>query len=264
MSKISNLLIKSIVLIGSGNVATHLGLALKKAGCKILQVYSPNVEHAAILAKKLKAKYCNTIEAISVNADLYIMAVKDDAIKELCQQLKLKDKILVHTSGTAAMDMLKAASKNIGVFYPLQTFSKNISIEIQQVPFCIEANNKTTEKLLLQLAKTISYHVNLVSSKQRKTIHVAAVFACNFTNHLFSISENILNDHKISFDILKPLIYETIYKIEKHLPKDVQTGPAKRKDKKTIQAHLEFLKTYPTYQKIYKQLSESIIANNKI
>ncbi len=268
-------MIKSIVLIGSGNVATHLGIALKKVGCKIDQVYSPNKEHAAILAKKLKTKSCSTIESINQEADLYIMAVKDDAITELTQHLKLqtspqpsrkvgtstpkeRGKIIVHTSGSASMEVLKNVSKNIGVFYPLQTFSKDIKVEINQVPFCIEANNKATEKLLIQLAKTISYNVNIVSSEQRKTIHVAAVFACNFSNHLFSISEKILNDNKISFDILKPLIYETIYKIEKHSPTQVQTGPAKRKDKKTIQAHLEFLKTYPEFRKIYRELSESI------
>ena len=254
-------MIKSIVLIGSGNVATHLGLALKKVGCKILQVYSPNADHAAMLAKKLKSKSCHTIDAITPEADLYIMAIKDDVIKNLSQQLQLKNKILVHTSGSAAMDLLKSASKNIGVFYPLQTFSKNIHVEIQQAPFCIEANNKVTEKQLLQLASTISYHVNVLSSEQRKTIHVAAVFSCNFSNYLFSISEKILNDHKISFDILKPLIYETIYKIEKHSPNEVQTGPAKRKDKKTIQVHLDFLKNYPEYKKLYKYLSESLMLN---
>ena len=249
---------QSIVLIGSGNVATHLGIALKKSGCKIIQVYSPNKTHALALAKKLKTKFCTTIEAISQEADLYIMAVKDDAIKEVSQKLILKNKIIVHTSGSASIDVLKNVSKNIGVFYPLQTFSKNTKLDIKQVPFCIEANNKATEKFLLKLAQTISFHANIVNSEQRKTIHVAAVFACNFTNYLFSVSEKILNNHQIPFDILKPLIYETIYKIEKHSPSQVQTGPAKRNDKKTIKAHLEFLKNYPEYKMLYKKISDGI------
>lgn len=251
-------MIKSIVLIGSGNVATHLGLALKNAGCEIWQVYSPNAKHASVLAKKLKAKYTNHIESIFPEADLYIMAIKDDAINNLAQQLKLKDKIIVHTSGSASMDTLKGVSKHIGVFYPLQTFSKNKKIAITKVPFCIESNNKNTENLLLNLAYSISADVRKISSEQRKTLHVAAVFACNFTNHLFTISEKILKDHAISFDILKPLIHETIHKIDSHSPKEMQTGPAKRKDTKTIQAHLAFLKDYPEYRKIYMELSSSI------
>jgi predicted short-subunit dehydrogenase-like oxidoreductase (DUF2520 family) len=252
-------LISSIVLIGSGNVATHLGSALKKAGCKILQVYSPNKAHAASLAQKLKTKSCNVIEEINPNADLYLMAIKDDAIIELSQKLKVRNKIIVHTSGSSSMNMLNNISKNTGVFYPLQTFSKDRKINLQYVPFCIEANNKSTEKQLLQLAQLLSNNVCLIDSHQRKILHIAAVFACNFSNYLFSISEKILNDHHISFDILKPLIYETIYKIENTSPKAMQTGPAKRKDKKTIQAHLDFLKNYPDYKKLYKLLSESIM-----
>lgn len=253
-------MIKSIVLIGSGNVATRLGMALKHSGFKIIQVYSPDIKHANMLARKLRAKSCTILNDIYTEADLYLIAIKDDAIKSVAQQLRTKvsGKIVAHTSGSVSIDILKGVSKNTGVFYPLQTFSKDREIDIKKVPFCIEANNKKTEKLLFELACSISTNVNRINSEQRNVLHVAAVFACNFSNHLFSISEKILKDRKISFDMLKPLIHETVHKIDSHSPAEMQTGPAKRKDKNTINAHLEFLKTNPEYQKIYALLSNSI------
>jgi len=151
------------------------------------------------------------------------------------------------------------SENNCGVFYPLQTFSKNQKINFKDVPICIEANNKKTLNILSNLAKSVSNNIYFTNSEQRKSLHLAAVFACNFTNHLYSISENILKKENIDFEILKPLIIETANKIKNHSPLEMQTGPAIRNDKEIIKEHLKLLKRNKTEQNIYKLLTENII-----
>jgi len=247
-----------IVIIGSGNVATHLGLALYDAGYKITQVYSPTKKSAAVLAQKVNATPINDLKKLDLTASVYIIAVKDDAISSLASHLKLKDKIVVHTSGSVGIEVLRNVSKNYGVFYPLQTFSKRKKIDFRTVPLCIEASNKSTALSLQYFAKSISAHVQKVSSDQRKVIHLAAVFACNFSNHMYAIADNILKQHKLSLDLLKPLIDETAHKIKNDSPVKMQTGPAIRGDKKTMEAHLKLLKGDKKVKEIYKMVSESI------
>lgn len=252
-----------IVIIGAGNVATQLGLALKKSKHTIIQVYSKHKSSASNLAKSLNCDYTNYSDKINLSADIYIIAVNDDAIAEVVKQLRLADKIVVHTSGSVEMNILKSSSKNYGVFYPLQTFSKNNKVDFSTIPICLEANNTATLKTLQSIAKSISNNVQIINSEQRKTIHLAAVFACNFTNHLYTISSTILESANLSFDILKPLIEETAKKIKNTSPVETQTGPAVRDDKKTINNHLKMLSDNKEYQQLYKIISKSISDFNK-
>jgi predicted short-subunit dehydrogenase-like oxidoreductase (DUF2520 family) len=250
----------NIILIGAGNVATQLGLSLTAAGYKISQVYSPTKLSSSTLAKKLKAEALTDLKKLDHEASVYIIAVKDDAIAEVAKQLRLKDKLVVHTSGSVSIDILKNVSTNYGVFYPLQTFTKGKKINFKQVPLCVEGNNKATSTALQYFAKSISTNVKVVNSEQRKVIHLAAVFACNFCNHMYAIAEDLLKQNKLSFDLLKPLIEETANKIKELSPAKAQTGPAARGDKKVIEAHLKMLTGKE--KQIYKLISENIKRNN--
>ncbi|MDF2436294.1 MAG: oxidoreductase [Bacteroidota bacterium] len=245
-----------IILIGAGNVATQLGLALYNAGYKISQVYSKTKSSSSALAKKLKAESITDLKKLNDDASIYIIAIKDDAIAEIAKQLKLKDQIVVHTSGSVSVDVLKRISENYGVFYPLQTFTKDKKVNFKAVPLCIEGNNKSTSTTLQYFAKSISSNVKVINSEQRKVIHLAAVFACNFSNHMYAIAEDLLKENKLSLDLLKPLIEETALKIKDHSPAKVQTGPAIRGDKKVMEGHLKMLKGEE--KKIYKIISEHI------
>jgi predicted short-subunit dehydrogenase-like oxidoreductase (DUF2520 family) len=247
-----------VVLLGAGNVATQLGKALHENGYLISQVYSPTKKSANTLAKKLKSSAISDLKKIDLTASVYIIAVKDDAISMLAQQLKLKDQLIVHTSGTVEMTVLKGSSTHYGVFYPLQTFSKDKEIDFKNVPVCIEANNKSTATSLEYFAKSISKNVQKINSEQRKILHVAAVFACNFSNHLYTIADSILAKHRLPFDLLKPLILETADKIRLNDPAKMQTGPAIRKDVKTMNAHLKLLSTDKKLKAIYKLMSDHI------
>jgi len=252
-----------IVIIGAGNVGTQLSLALKKSKHTIIQVYSKHKSSASNLAKSLNCNYTNYPDKIDTTADIYIIAINDDSIVEIVKQLKLKDKIVVHTSGSVEMDILKPSSKNYGVFYPLQTFSKNNKVDFKIIPICLEASNTATFKILQSLAKSISNNVQKIDSEQRKTIHLAAVFANNFSNHLYTIAAAILKSANVSFDILKPLIEETAKKIKSSSPDEIQTGPAMRDDKKTMNKHLKMLSGKKDYQQLYKLISKSIKADKQ-
>jgi len=256
----------NIVFIGAGNVATHLGLAFKKSKHTILQVYSPTKKSASTLASLLNADAINDLKKINPDADVYIIAIKDDSIVDVVKQLRFKNKIVVHTSGSTSIDILKNTSKNYGVIYPLQTFSKSKKVEFKNVPIFLEANNSETYITLFSLANSISNNVQKVNSKQRKSIHIAAVFACNFSNHLYTIAEQILKENKLSFDILKPLVQETADKIKRNSPLKMQTGPAVRGDKKIMDAHLKMLADNKKHQQLYKLLSQSIMVsiNHKV
>jgi predicted short-subunit dehydrogenase-like oxidoreductase (DUF2520 family) len=247
-----------IVIIGAGNVATQLGAALKKANHTIVQVYSKHRSSSEKLAKLLKCDHTISPEKINRTADIYIIAVNDDAIGEVAKQFNFSDKIVAHTSGSVAMDVLKPISKNSGVFYPLQTFSINKKVDLKNVPICIEANNIKTAKILEQLGKTISKNVRKINSEQRINIHIAAVFACNFTNHFYSIADEILKANKLSLDIIKPLIAETAEKIRNNPPAKMQTGPAIRGDKKTMDKHLKML-VDKDLKKLYQLISKNIL-----
>jgi predicted short-subunit dehydrogenase-like oxidoreductase (DUF2520 family) len=247
---------KNIILIGSGNVATHLGINFKNNNFNIVQVISSTLKNAETLATKLDSDFSNNISDLK-KADLIIVAVSDNEIGNIANQII--NSPIVHTSGSIGLEVFKK-NNNAGVFYPLQTFNTNVEVVFKEVPICIEANNKDFEEKIVKLAQNISGNVVKMDSKQRKKLHIAAVFSCNFTNHMFSIADDILQKSNIDFNLLLPLIRQTIKKIEKHSPKNVQTGPAKRNDKKIIESHLQSLKN--NQQDLYKLITNSIILNN--
>jgi len=248
-----------ITLIGSGNVAQHLIKAFSKSELvEIVQVFARKKETLASVIDY--DKIVNDFEDLK-EADLYIIAVSDNAINEVSQQLPFNNQLVVHTSGTASIDTLDIKNRR-GVFYPLQTFSKNKDIDFSVIPICLEAENTFDFRDLDTVAKSISNAVFPINSEQRKALHVAAVFVNNFTNHLYQIGQEICDENQVSFEILKPLIQETAEKIKTLDPIDAQTGPAKRDDSSTITAHLEYL-TNENQKNIYKILTQSIQHNGK-
>lgn len=246
----------NIVFIGAGNLATNLSLTLKNAGYSILQVYSRTEKSAKELAEKLICDYTFDINNLK-KADVYFFAVRDNVIPQLLNQYNFDNKFIVHTAGSISIDVFKNRTKNYGVFYPLQTFSKYRKVDFENIPICIEANNLKSLQLLENIAKDISGDVRLINSEQRKIIHLAAVVACNFVNHLYSISADILNKGNIPFDILKPLIIETANKIIDNDPHNVQTGPAVRNDTQIIEKHLRMLDD-DNLKNIYRLISDDI------
>ena len=260
-----------ISFVGAGNVAWHLAQALETAGHHIREVFSQNIANAELLCSHLyESKAKTDLDFSQSEAQILFIAVNDDALESVLKQLIVPHfMIVVHTSGTKPLAVFEDNSKgslyNYGVFYPLQTFSKQKSVDFSEIPFCIEANDTLILQLLQNIAKTLSKNVFAISSKERQTLHIAAVFACNFVNHLLAISKNILDEHQIDFKMLAPLIKETVNKALLQSPEKVQTGPAKRKDFKTIKKHLEFLSkendTNNMHKEIYKILTESIMKN---
>ena len=254
-----------IVLIGAGNVGYHLGRELHRTGEKVVQVFSRKRYKANKLAKLIGAKATTSLDRIDENADLYILAVHDDAIFDVAKKLaakKCREKLIVHTSGFTPKTIFgNIGLSRFGVFYPLQTFSISKEPDFEKIPFCLDANNKKDIVLLKNLARKISKKIFLINDEQRATIHIAAVFVCNFANHLYHIADDILKKKNIPMDILLPLIEETVDKIKTNAPADMQTGPAIRGDKKTIKKHIEKLESNPNYKKIYEQLTKSIQAS---
>ena len=250
-----------VTLIGSGNLATHLGAALKNAGHQIVQVYSPNVQNAAILAYHIKAEAIDKFELINTDTEIFLIAVKDAAIEQTAQELSKFNKLVVHTSGATSLQTIQLYNKNAGVFYPLQTFSKFREIDFSTVPLCIEGADEEIKSKLVQLAQTISKYVYQVDSEQRKILHLAAVFACNFPNYLYNVAHQLLKKNKLDFDLIRPLILETAQKVQNSLPAEVQTGPAVRNDQNTMNNHLQLLDQEPGLKAIYQLLSQEIIKN---
>jgi len=229
----------SVLLIGKGNVATHLrNTFLSIDNIVFTQISSRDLTNIP-------------------KADITIIAVTDDAIAEVSS--KIKNPLVVHTSGACSINELKNTT-NKGVFYMLQTFSLEKKVELNEVPFCLEAENKKDEDQLKELANLLSKKIYTVKSEQRKALHVAAVFVNNFTNYLYKIGNDICKEHQVPFDILLPLIKETASKIETLSPEKAQTGPAIRNDKKTIKNHLDLLNI--EQQKIYKMITKSIQNGN--
>ncbi|MFK8007030.1 MAG: Rossmann-like and DUF2520 domain-containing protein [Saprospiraceae bacterium] len=251
-----------IVLIGVGNVGFHLGKKLHEVGLEIKQVYSRKISKAKRLARIIKCETIKNFDHISTEANLYILAVPDSAIEKVAADLsdKIPDsKLVVHTSGATSSTVLKPYFKNYGIFYPLQTFSIGREVEFANIPICVDSNLKKHRILLEKLGQRISQNVHQINDRERAILHVAAVFVNNFTNNLFTIGDKITSTEKLSFDILKPLIKETIEKISQHSPLDMQTGPAKRGDQITIELHLKYLeKNFPEFIEVYQTMTQNI------
>ena len=255
---------KKVVIIGAGNLATRVSLELHNKGVEILQVYSRTVTSALTLARMLGCNYVTKSEKIIPDADIYLISVSDMAVTELLTKVNFNNKLVAHTAGSIPLNELKEFSENYGVFYPLQTFSKFRDVNFSKIPFCIEANNKENEELLVELASMISKDVRVINSEQRKQLHLAAVFASNFVNHMYAVASELIQDKDLPFDILLPLITETASKVKSMTPRAAQTGPALRLDRNIMQEHLTMLNGNPKLKKLYTQVSESINDYHKL
>lgn len=244
--------------IGAGNLATQLSKAFRNKGFNITQVYSLTEQSAKTLADSLSSNYTTSVKDIDKNADIYFVALKDSVFDEVLSQIDFENKFVVHCSGSLSISALKSYSENIGVFYPLQTFSKTREVDFSEIPIFIESNSIQNEKLLLQIANEISGSVAVINSEKRIFLHIAAVFACNFVNHLYAIGAEILKSKDIPFEVLKPLILETAKKVQELEPEKAQTGPAVRFDENIINSHLNELKEFDDYQQLYRSISKSI------
>ncbi len=256
-------MIQTITLLGAGNLATRVGFELKKAGLEIVQVYSRTEESASSLATKLGASFTNNPEQINTKSDLVLIALKDDAILEVLGQIDVEKSFIAHTAGSVTLSMLTRYSSICGVFYPLQTFSKNREVDFSQIPVCVEANTLKGKKLLMELGGKISNEVHEINSDERRVLHLSAVFTCNFVNHFYHLGNELLEADGLDFNLLKPLIQETASKVMELKPIDAQTGPAVRYDETIINKHLKILEQTPELRKIYSFVSESIHQTHK-
>ena len=236
--------IQDIVIVGAGNVGTHLAEIMLEAGFTICQLAERG-------------------ETIVPGKDLYIMALPDAAMEEALSEMPLKDEMLVHTSGSVPMEILSRYSENTGVFYPLQTFTKGRPINMKEVPLLIEANRIDNENILVEAAKKISNKVIVADSDRRLSLHIAAVFASNFSNHMYDIARHLMEEQELDFDLLSPLIMETAAKATALGPGKAQTGPAKRNDHEVIMKHLDMLKGHEAIKELYKRISDNISDQEK-
>ncbi len=251
--------IKNIVVLGAGNVASHLSKALNAKGLTIVQLYNRTEESGKRLARLLGASYTNTIQQIIPDADLYILALSDNALPELASQIRVRKGIVVHTSGSVGLDVLQNTSTQIGVLYPLQTFREGKQISFDRIPICIEGNKPGVEKRLVKLAEQLSSNVQIINSRQRKMLHLTAVFAGNFTNYLYTIAQDLLQQYDLPFELLKPLIKQTAANVRHSDLFSLQTGPAVREDTAIIEEHLGLLANEKAYKDIYDLISKQII-----
>ena len=249
-----------ILMVGAGNIAWHLGAALKDSGLPVTQVWSRHMNNAEELAKELSSKATDSIEDIFHFNGIILFCVPDHVIPFFASRIQNTNSIIVHTSGSTNISVFEKHASQLGVFYPLQTFTKaKPEKNFKDVPVLIEASTLLVDEILTFWAKSIDAKLYHLNSPQRLKIHIAAVFSCNFTNHMISIAQEIAKENKLDFELLKPLITETLTNLMHFDPKEIQTGPAMRKDLDTIQKHKNSLSSHPDYAKIYSFVSDSII-----
>lgn len=250
-----------IALIGAGNLATNLGVALKKAGQEICQVYSHTQKAADALAEKLECPGVSSLQEITTSAGLYIVALKDSALREILPRLipDRRHSLWVHTAGSIPMSLWEEYGlQHYGVFYPMQTFSKTYQADFHEIPIFLEASGKSEMDILHTLAALISDNIREADSEQRKYLHLAAVFICNFTNAMYTAGAHLLEEHGLPFEVMLPLIDETARKVHTLPPAEAQTGPAVRYDTNVIEKHLGLLEGHSRYQELYALVSRII------
>lgn len=247
----------NISVIGSGNVAFVLGQLFKKNNYSINEVVGRNATAVQQLAEKLNARICPDINSIDKSSDIYILAVKDDAVGAVAAQLQLNDKILVHTCGSVPINVLSTASVNYGVLYPLQSLRKELNYQ-PSIPFLIDGNNEDVRNTVFNLATTISEKVIPANDEIRLQYHLSAIIVSNFTNHLFAVTKHYCDANNIDFKLLFPLMEETVNRMQYYDPINMQTGPAIRGDETTMQKHMQLLAVFPELKKIYELMSASI------
>lgn len=249
-----------VFVIGTGNVSYSLVPALIEVGCEVAGVYGRNAEKAQQMGAKYGVAWYCEHDNIPNDADIYIICTSDAAIAEV-SLLLTPNMMVVHTSGTTDIDILSNRFAHCGVIYPVQTFTKGIRVDFSKVPLLTEWSNDIAHNAVATLANMLSNDVRPATSLQRRYLHLGAVMACNFTNHLFTLAYNILNSRGIDFALLKPLVEATIAKAMTHNPAECQTGPAARNDTDTISKHLDMLADNPDVQTIYKLITQNIHNN---
>lgn len=242
-----------IVIIGSGNVAFHLAKAFTQNNIEVSQIFGRNEVELNKISEELNIPYSTKELA---DADLYLISVSDSAVEQVSDLIKTEKALVAHTSGSLPLEILKGNYRKAS-FYPLQTFSKTKNLEYSKIPFFIEAENQIDEKSLFELASLISDHVETSDYEKRKYIHLTAVFACNFVNHLFARAKEISDSQDLPFQYFIPLIDETVEKIHHLEPKLAQTGPAVRGDERILKLHEELIKD-EQHLKVYQLMNESI------
>lgn len=247
---------QTVSIIGAGNVAFHLTRAFIKNTIQVKQIYNRTLAKAEKIGAANKIRFTDKISELE-RSDLFVIAASDRAIEELSMHIPFDDVMVVHTSGTIPMNALKGNYRK-GVLYPLQTFSINRKLDYNDIPFFIEAENSEDANQLVKLAERVSNKVKIIDSEQRAKMHLAAVWGCNFVNHMYYLAEKAAKKADLPFDYLRPLIEETANKIQDLSPYEAQTGPAKRNDRIIIEKHLDLIED-SFYRDIYKELSDSII-----
>lgn len=254
--------INSIVLFGTGNVGAHLAHVISGSGFDLRQIYSRDPDNAEEIALPKNANAISDLKYADTTADLWLISVTDDAIPAIVQELPDFDGIVAHTAGSIPMDALERFQKR-GVFYPFQTLSKSREIDFSEVPLLVEGNQPETTHKLLRLAGILSANVSEADSALRARLHIAAVLACNFVNHLYTLSSDLLEEGGLSFKYLTPLIKETTRKVLYISPHEAQTGPAIRNDRNVMKKHIQQLSNKPNLQEIYRLLSNDILKYHK-
>lgn len=249
---------KTITIIGSGNVATHLAKALHAAGHQIVQIWSREYDHAEALANQVFAEPIDRLNLLYPTADVYILAVTDDALFDLALDLRLRDALVLHTAGSVSLRVLQPISRKNGVIWSPQTFIRDIPMDYSQLPFCIEGSSPEVEEAIRDLLQPVSTHIFRVDTDQRQWLHLAAVMTNNFGNAINALAQDILQQHNIPFEILHPLITMTAEKIKQGGLWQQQTGPARRRDQKTIDNQRRLIADNEQLLKIYDLLTETI------
>lgn len=248
----------AIVSIGAGNVASHLIPALFQNDFPISCIFSRKIDNASCLAKRVNSSCTDKFEEIPLNADVYLISLTDHAISDAVKILKGVKGTVIHTAGSIGMEIFREKVTRFGVLYPVQTFNKTIELDLSNIPFLIEASDKSSLQLISDLARVFSSDIRFMNSEQRKWVHLAAIFACNFVNHMFTRAEQMLSKEDIDFKILIPLIEETIRKAKQGNPSRVQTGPAVRGNFNVVDDHARLLKKYPDLQNLYTFVTKMI------
>ena len=250
----------TIVWIGAGRLATCLGTALQAAGHKTLQVYSRTMDSAAALAARLGCEATDDADAVNTTADVYLFAVSDAALEPLAGRIapRVGDALCLHTAGSMPMEVFRGRAVRYGVLYPLQTFSREREVDFASVPCFVEASDDAAMTTVKALAASVSGRVEEMSTDRRASLHVAAVFACNFTNHCYALAADLLKRHGVAFDVLLPLVDETARKVHTLPPQKAQTGPAVRYDENVMNRHLQMLGDDKPAAGIYEMMSRSI------
>lgn len=246
-----------IVLIGAGRLATNLGLTLLGAGHEIICVNSRTMKSAKALSERIGGQPVDRAEDLPMEADAYIISVKDAVLAEVIPAVTKgrESQVFMHTAGSMPMEMFKGMAHHYGVFYPMQSFSKERPVDFAEIPAFIEANDEKSKGVIRQLAESVTERVYELSSDDRQYLHLAAVFACNFANHCYAMAAEILEEHGMSFDVMLPLIDETARKVHQLHPLEAQTGPAVRYDENVIRHQAQLLRSHPLMKDLYERMS---------